>query len=248
MTAFMQMKLHLSRHMYKRGQFKGDAPLENRRKSHIRVRDMGDRMVVQMYSTNIFTAWEDGTFKINCGGWESSPTTREAIHHALRNFAKVFIRIGTRLTMGLRPICAFTPDGVYKYYDNMKFNAEGKLLTLPEAFEQRRVCRSETEELKADLAESQFTALYPMLYATCESDGSTLMMNEKQMRRILCDENQSYRWAEIVATFKFRRGWVYGTKQFETVEISDSKDCWSRMMKHMKKDMYETVRTDIVKF
>ena len=248
MTAFTEMKLHLSRHMYKRGQFKGDAPLEKRRKNHIRVRDMGDRMVVQMYSTNIFTAWEDGTFKINCNGWEHSPTTREALHYALRNFAKLRIRIGSRPTMGLRPVCAYTPESVYKYYDNMKFDAEGNLLTPPEAFEQRRVCRSETEELKADLAESQFTALYPMLYATCESDGSVLMMAEKKMRRILCDAGQSYRWAEIVAQFKFRRRWAYGTSEFQTIEISDSKDCWSRMMKYMKKDMYETVRTDIVKF
>lgn len=84
MNPFDKLVHHHSRHVYKRGRYKGDAPLDGsrRHRNHIRVVKTPNAMIVQMYSTDILTAKHDGTVVVTCGGWDT-PTTRRALNDAL---------------------------------------------------------------------------------------------------------------------------------------------------------------------
>lgn len=85
MNPYQKLSQHHDRHVYKRGRYKGDAPLDGsrRHRSHIRVVRTPNVMFVQMYSTDILTAKNDGTVEITYGGWDT-PTTRQEINKALR--------------------------------------------------------------------------------------------------------------------------------------------------------------------
>ena len=89
-TAYGNLSLYHSRHVYKRGAYKGDAPADstNRGKSHFRVIKPDpayptDPYKVRFWSTNIIVAYPDGRIKINCNGYDNAPTTRRALNEGL---------------------------------------------------------------------------------------------------------------------------------------------------------------------
>ncbi len=70
--------MHLSRHMYKRGKNKGDAPANHHQRSmcHFRViKGNDDTMRVRMWSTDILTAYPNGDVKIDTSGYHRDNTT-----------------------------------------------------------------------------------------------------------------------------------------------------------------------------
>lgn len=252
MTAFTEMKLHLSRHMYKRGAYKGDAPLEKRYKSHLRVVDRGSFMAVRMHGTDILRAWDSGVFQIDCGGWIDSPTTRVALHTAINKFAKVRMYVGSRKAMGMSHMCVSTGFGTFRYYDRMQFDAEGRMLTDPIEFERRRVDRAETAELIQDLTESGFLDMYPILYATCTPASGRLAAHPKAFCRALSNSDRALSnsdrasmWPDVIESFKFGTRYNYGGHTYEKFEISDSKDCLSRIKAFLKRDMFEVVKSGV---
>jgi hypothetical protein len=82
-NAHTTLALHLQLHKYTKGAHAGDAPADKSRraKTHFRVtyHSYTDEYRVLFHNTYILTAKPDGTIKIDCGGWDGSPTTREAI-------------------------------------------------------------------------------------------------------------------------------------------------------------------------
>ena len=81
MTPYELLNLHLQRYVYKRGANKGDAPLEKRSKSHVRIRRVdANTLAVRMYETDILTVRSDGTFTIALDSWETSTTIALAQH------------------------------------------------------------------------------------------------------------------------------------------------------------------------
>ena len=89
MNCHTKLTMHLSRHMYKRGAYKGDAPADSSRrsKSHFRViKGNGGQMIVRMHGADLITAYEDGSIKLDTNNWHTSPTTRKCMNAALRGF------------------------------------------------------------------------------------------------------------------------------------------------------------------
>lgn len=87
MTPYTKLQFHLERHMYKRGQFKGDAPADAslRGKNHLRVIKQGGNMCVRMWNTNIITVTPDNHIRISMGGWWTS-TTKQNLNEAVHTF------------------------------------------------------------------------------------------------------------------------------------------------------------------
>ena len=79
------LKLHLERHIYKRGKHKGDAPMEarQRNKNHYRVIDRGTHMAVRFHNTDIIKAYPDGRITIDCEGWADRITTKTHLNMSL---------------------------------------------------------------------------------------------------------------------------------------------------------------------
>ena len=87
-TMYERLQAHLTKHAYKRGANKGDAPLDSSRRgrSHERVSTRRDHMAVRFWNTDVIRAYPDGRIVLNCGGWYMSPTTKTCVNDALRWF------------------------------------------------------------------------------------------------------------------------------------------------------------------
>jgi hypothetical protein len=166
-TAHGHLALHLSRHEYKRGANKGEAPADasRRARDHFRVAKHGDNYVVIFHHTRILRAYPDGSYVLDTSGWHASPTTREAMSLALglirvRGYLHTERR-GTRAQTALRHL---TTDKHLCYYDGMKFGPDHTLLTERKPFTREQVDRARTKEFR--VAAKPFRETLPLLHAT----------------------------------------------------------------------------------
>lgn len=175
-TAYGNLSLHHSRHEYKRGQYKGDAPADAtlRGKSHFRVIKPnpaypGDPYKVRFWATDIIVAYPDGRIKINCNGFDNRPTTRKAMNEALSLWGFRGHLYSRRI--GKLSQTAISSNGKsYRYYDVMEFDAEGTLLTPPIEWQ---AGVTDTDETKAFRAQTKaFWGMFPVLFATRSKERS----------------------------------------------------------------------------
>lgn len=253
MTTYSKLQLHLARHVYKRGKNKGEAPLDGSRRArdHVRVINRGDCMVVRMHYTDILRAYPDGRIMIDTNGWDASSTTRQNMNYALRNFVGFACALYSRNVMGLSQ-SVFLADGIeYRFYDGMEFDAAGKLLTEPRAFEMRRIDKQESDEFAAEVKASGFKDTFALLYATATPpEGGTAYgtygntATPSRMREKLADSDQAHYWPDIISAYKYQYVYNYKAGGREYLEKGDAKSCWAQIMKDIKKEMYVTLKSD----
>jgi hypothetical protein len=236
--------LHAER-MYKRGQYKGDAPLEKRTKSHVRIVERRERMCVQMYSTDILTAFPNGEIEINLNNWMHSSTTRQWLNYALGLTMHGFW-VGNKSVMSLSQPTITTPSGIYLQYDGIRFNAEGKLVTTPKPFEAKRIDKSESKGFTDSLKVSGFKDVYPLLYATCAPPEKGQRM-PRYWKDYMQHADHADHWPEIIEYFKYDMRWNHTMGKREWHEIDNAKACWARMMAKAKQDMYNNVTTEVTR-
>ena len=244
MTPYEILSNHLDKHVYKRGQFKGDAPLESRKKSHVRVRRLDDTTVaVRMYHTDILVVHAEGAIRVDLDGWGTS-TTKMWLNYALR-ITGTGLSIGTKSVQSLNQLTMRTPYGYYLYYDGMEFDTTGRLLSRPLPFEARRINKLEVAEFTQGMEDSGFKDMYPVLYAT--TDPEDIGKHFRPIETLFTDPDQAREWSVAIANHKYERqwNWVTGGHNYETVERDDAKACWARMMKQAKSNMYDTIRTEV---
>lgn len=245
MNAYQLLKLRLDRHVYKRGQYKGDAPLEKRTKNHVRIVE-GENMYVQMYSTQIMTAFRNGDVEITLGGWEGSSTTKQWLNYALGVAGFRGFWLGNKSVMSLNQLTIKTPSGTYLYYDGIRFNAEGQIVSTPKPFEAKRIDKSESKGFTDSLKVSGFKGMYPLLYATCTPPENGQSM-PRMWKDYMQDADYAHVWPEIIEYFKYDMRWNHTMGKREWVEIDDAQSCWARMMAKAKQDMYQTIRTEVTR-
>jgi hypothetical protein len=202
MNAHTKLKLHLERHVYKRGRFKGDAPADSSRRSktHFRViQGNGGQMIVRFHGADILSAYEDGRIKLDTCGWHASPTTRSAMNDALCFFGMGgvrSIRMGGYSQTGIR-----MGSKTYRYYDGMVFAADGTPLTPLKEFTTKRTDREETAEFRKDIKESGFVGMFPVLYAAATVPEHSWLARVKDD---MCSEYGAHNWPTIVALAKYK--------------------------------------------
>jgi hypothetical protein len=244
MNMYQNLSFALEKNQYKRGQYKGDAPADpsRRSRSHIRIikgnhtQAYNSVMAVRMYATDILKAFPDGTIEINLRGWGSSSTTRATINDALGTYRRKFSRmyLGSHSVFGLSQPSIHINGKVYLYYDGMTFDAEGTLLTEAKPFEARRIDTAESKEFAAEIKESGFKDMFPLLYATCSLDLTYVPPSPyRKLREMICADYSASYWSELIATFKYLRRWGQ-----PPTEAGDAKSCWAAIMKQAKADMY----------
>ena len=245
MNTYTKLQMHLQRHMYKRGRYKGDAPADRhkRGKSQFRVVKMGDYMAVQLHSTNIVKAYPDGRVVIDTNGWSDSSTTRLRLHEAM-GFTG-FGALSMRKVMGLSQPVFRVGINKYHYYDGMEFSEDGKLLSAPKPFEMRRIDKEESTAFTKDLKLSGFKDMFALLYATATDSPSVGLVTPHRLADTLTDADRAVDWPDIIAAFKYHRVYNYKAGQYELLERGDAKSCWANIMKECKKGMYVTLKSTI---
>jgi len=244
MNAYELLKARLDKNVYKRGRYKGDAPLEKRTKSHVRIVEMPGCMCVQMYNTDILTAYMDGKVEITLGGWHNSSTTKQWLNYALGITGFYGFWLGNKSIMSLSQLTITTPSGIYLYYDGIRFNGDKTLASEPKPFEARRIDRSESTEFRDNLKVSGFKDMFPVLYATCAppEGGQSIHMGWKDYMQ---DADHADAWPFIVEYFKYDWRWNHAQGAREWHELDNAQACWARMMAKAKEDMYNTVATEV---
>jgi len=242
MTAYDKIKEHLRFHAYKKGQYKGDAPVDRRGKAQFRVADRGDHMAVRFHNTDIFKVYPDGKLTVDCNGWVNSMTTKTQLGVAARMFLPYRLSIYNKVVMG---ISQTTCNG-YAYYDGITFDALGNLLTKPKTFQAKRINKAESKEFMDGIKTSGFKDMFPLLYATApleEVEWSEGHMNSPD----LTDTNHAENWVNVVQKAKRDRRWsgIYPNNVLRWVERDDAKGAWSRIMKEYKRFMYDTIATEV---
>ena len=242
MTPYEILSARHAKNLYKRGMYKGDAPMDTRGKNHFRI-VRGENMVVTMYSTNILTAYRNGEFEVNLGGWSESSTTKSNINYAL-GVINQRMSIGTKVIMGVRQTVIRTGTNLYLYYDGIRFNQAGELVTKPRPFEARRINKAESKELAEAVVLSGFKDMYPVLYATSTPPEGGQSMPHR-WKDYLQDADYAHNWPEIIEYFKYDKRWNPKTGGREWHEMDNAKACWARMMAKAKQDMYNNVATEV---
>jgi hypothetical protein len=243
MTAYQTAILHIERHAYKRGAHKGDAPADTdrRSKNHFRVIALTGRCVVRFHNANIITAYENGDIEFDARGWVDSNTTRAAFATALSalNMGHMIGQPHSHTYRSARHTVVRAGGKTYVYYDGMRFNGAGELVTEPRPFQETRIDKEETAELARGLKESGFKDMFKMIYATCTPDTSPSFgfLHPQNLRDKLTDNDRSVDWHDIVAAFKYERQY---RGHFEYHEKGTASSCWSALMKIMKQSMYNT--------
>lgn len=244
MNAYHLLKARLDKTVYKRGQYKGDAPLEKRTKSHVRIVEMTDRMCVQMYHTKILTAYMDGAIEIDLANWGGSSTTKQWLNYALSAAGFRGFWLGSKSVMSLSQLTITTPSGTYLYYDGIRFNAEGQIASTPKPFEARRIDKSESTGFTDNLKVSGFKDVYPLLYATCQPPEGGQRIH-RMWKDYLQDADYAEQWPEIIEYFKYDMRWNHVKGGREWHEMDNAQACWARMMAKAKQDMYNNVATEV---
>ncbi|CAB4123496.1 hypothetical protein UFOVP48_8 [uncultured Caudovirales phage] len=246
MTPYEILSARHAKNSYKRGDYKGDAPMDKRAKNHFRSIE-GENMVVRMYSTDILTAYRNGEFTIDLGGYSTSSTTKSNINHVL-GVINQRMRIGTKVIMGVRQTVVRAGASIYLYYDGIRFNQAGELVTKPRPFEARRIDKDATKLLMDAVKESGFKAMYPVLYATAQAEDYEGATITARWRDHIQDADYAHYWPGLVLWWKFDKSWhlpTTGAHKYGVVEIGTAKTCWAHMMAKAKQDMYDTIRTEV---
>jgi hypothetical protein len=235
MTPYLKLKLHLERHMYKRGMFKGEAPADASRRSrnHVRVIQARDgTMIVRMYNTDLLRVMPDNTIRISTGGWFTS-TTKQNLNDALARFVG-WGRVGTQRIFGYNHDVIRIIGKTYRFYDGMEFSMDGNLLSRATTFSRKQVNREETKEFRDKIEASGFKAVWPILFADVEpgfKKGIGLVYAERSLRQIISNPDRADQWPTIAALYKSNH--------------DDHKSAYQALMRDCTKDMTEIVDTGV---
>lgn len=251
-TALTRMQAHLAEHIYKRGAFEGDAPLETttngRKKTHLRITKpwsnagVVETMAVRMWATDILPARADGTVVINCNGHGNKPTTRKALNIALRKFIKGRTHIHTGGLSSNKVAVYYANGKEYVYYDGMVIDGNtGEVVSEKYPFKKIGIDKEHSAEFMRGVKESGFKALFPMLWSNCDAPGDFNMFREHSMTYTLTHAEEAAHWAGIVSRNAFRTMW----SGIRTYEKLPKEVVWANLMKHCKQTMYKHIVTDI---
>jgi hypothetical protein len=240
MNTYTKLKFHLERNIFKRGQFKGDAPLGKRWRTYVRVvKGNDDTMRVRMYGTDLLCAYPDGRVVINTGGWYDRPTTKLRINEAF-GFMPQYLRLSSRKVFGMSQTILYVGGKQVLFYDGIEIDGEGTITSPLLPFERKRVNRDETKELREDMAESGFKEAFNLLWAVNTPDD--MGHTPTRLREIVSNEYHSNSWPAVIARYTWYRTW--GNGGF-TYQKCDAPVAWASLSQQLRKECYEVVKTDV---
>ena len=247
-----KLKLHLERHMYKRGANKGEAPMGRRTKTEYRVIDRGTHMAVRLHYTDIVRAYEDGRVMIDCNGWSDRPTTKAYLNEALYRHHTARAHLGSRRFKGLSQLVLTTPKGAFAYYDGITMAPDGTIITPLKPFEARRINKDEVADFKKDLREGGFQAAFMVLWHTASADkiDTGYRYATRNYQDVLAmPETFANHWEGLVSDFAFTDFWYsrrnWSMQRADVANKRTASETWSAIMRFFKKTMYETIKTEV---
>lgn len=167
-TPYQRMLAHHAEHQFKKGQNKGDAPLDIRQRyGHKLIRLYPTHAEVVLYTSTLFRAYPDGTVQLSTGGW-STYTTKDTINTALKLFCRhaspsysayVSSHVRSGITQWHYTVAG---TGTFAFYDCMTLAPNG-LPTNPKPFKRKII--DQTKSRPFFRAAQAFRQTFPLLHA-----------------------------------------------------------------------------------
>jgi len=252
-TLHSKMKLHLERHIFKRGANKGDAPAGKRYKSHYLIIDRKDHMALRFYKTDILKAYPDGSIMIDCEGYADRPTTKTHLNQWLYQNARMCL--ASSRVMSHSQLAIYTPKGAYRYYDGISFDANGEPTTPLKPFLALRIDKDEVAELNTALDENGFKEMFKVLWGAVTSDDCPSRWDHLSWQNVndrtdvfSMPDTYAERWREMVAYFAFdiKTYWDASKQRYDTRYIKRTPtNTWGAIMSWAKHSMHKTIETEV---
>jgi len=246
-TTYTRLKEHLEAHIYKRGQYKGDAPADySRRASNsFRVRKFvsGDAFGVKKHNANLITAYPNGDIVLHCDGWGKSVTTGQAMNYALSKFGAAPMGFGSGKFMGMSQLFLSLPAGRVMYYDGIRLNEAGEVISELKPFLRKQIDKVKVKALNEGMAESGFKDVFRLLHGTVTLADVRCTSRPPPIVEMLTSKEHAEHWPTVVAQAAF---FNHSRWNMPNVEGTGA-ETWARVMNAAKSNMYEVVETDITK-
>lgn len=252
-TLHSKMKLHLERHVYKRGKNKGDAPAGKRYKSHYLIIDRNDHMALRFHKTDILKAYPDGSITIDCDGYADRPTTKAHLNQWLYQNDRMCV--GSRRIMSENQLVVYTPTSLYRYYDGISFDANGAPTTPLKPFRALRIDKEEVAELNQAMDENGFKEMFKVLWGAVTHDDcpnrydycSWMGVNDRTDVFSMPD-TYAEGWREMVAYFAFDTETYWDEEKARYATRTTKREppaVWKAIMEWAKAKMYRTIETEV---
>lgn len=243
MNTYMKLKFHLERNIFKRGQYKGDAPMGKRWRTWVRVvKGNDDSMRVRMYGTDLLTAYPDGRVVLDTAGWYDRPTTRLRINEAF-GFMPLHVRLSSRKVFGVSQPTLYIGGKTILYYDGIEIGADSTITSPLRPFERKRVNREESKEIRDDMKASGFKEAFALLWSVSTSDD--MGYTPSRIREIVSNEYHANQWTTVIANNTWKRYYSYNQSKYVCVK-RDMPEVWASINQQLRKDCYEIVKTDVI--
>lgn len=238
MTPYQRIEQLHADNIYKRGDFKGDAPMSERRKSHYRVCKRDGYYAVRFHNTDIITIdQETGNLTLDTCGWQDRPTTQQAMNEALRKLLTPRVYMQGIRFKGLSQLTLRTPAGSFLYYDGLSLSPDGALLTAPKTFKGKRVDREATAALRKGVEASGFKDMFRILWGSADVD-NRFFRKGGTVREVITDPTRADEWQNLIAYYAQGMSRGRYTKR-------DADATWQSIMREAKKSMYTTITTEV---
>lgn len=252
MNTYEELARHHAKHIYTKGAHKGDAPMDKRGKTHLRVIKYPDAYAVRMYDTDILTATPDGRVVLDCNGYIERPTTQKNLTEALRKFVApgVWVSSTRKFSYSQLVLCVSQLGGrkLYRYYDGITLDMnstsqEGFVISELRRFQRKQVDKEAVAAFYAGMERSGFKSAFKVLHSVMEWDDRVVGIVHNAMTRVLQDSEAARYWKPIIAKHTFRRYWNWKTGQY-VIDKLDASAVWTALMRECKRDMFEVVPTE----
>lgn len=250
-TILARIAAHHAEHMYRRGKFKGDAPVAQRGKSSFRVRKLPDgRYAVHFHKTDIMVVNLDDTLTLDCDKCIVHSTTAECLNEALNKFTLAGIAVsGRHSVMGFsQPIVRMHMHGMrYRYYDGMTLAVDPvthrATITSPlKPIKRKRINAQKVAAFERGMEESGFKDAFKVLHAVSEPL-TTYRSYPTPAHRCVVDAAYAGEWPALIAIYAHENRYDYNLGRRVDVKFSAS-DTWKKLMTECKKVMYEVVDSE----
>lgn len=251
-TAYTRLCEHHAKHIFKRGQNAGDAPLESRRKTDRLVRITPTHADVILYRTTVLRAFPDGSVTLNTGGYNTN-STREVINRALAfmggRYCASALGVGSTQRFGVSQMHYFTPTHFYAFYDWMTLTPDGIPAT-PVPF--KRCIIDPTKSKPFAAAVRPFRQTFPVLHAALPdtADPDTIRAAAETRRELnLYDTRNLHEaltsrpdlWPAIITLNAYTTEWTGGWREVKQPPSS----VLNKILNQIKRTMYMTVDADV---
>ena len=249
-TPYETLAAYHAAHIYKKGAHTGDAPLDKRSKTHLRVIKYDDSYAVRFHATDILTVEAGGSVYIDCEGWANRPTTQAAVNTALsvlfssRRPSLASARVFNHSQLVLYRYIPNKGYEKFKYYDGISLDHDGVIQSDLRPFQRKQMCKAQVAAFTTAIKESGFKDVFKVMHAGIEVPSLLIRHAIDDVAALVISNEYAEDWPKIISNAAL--DWTYSYHSGRrSIQVCSASATWTNIMRECKKKMFEIIDTDV---